>query len=332
METLMIIVMAVGVVAVIVSFCVTAGEKTGDQITPGVPDELTDADKDKLADLMDAWIREYGKKKVKEQYGKAIEQAVQERSRKLDSREENLEKQLTEKADTHFDEYAERLGRNKKEADRIYEMITTKEKDMQVSLRLVDEYKASLEKMRDSLESSGAELSEKAGTESRETGSGQAPEAAEESEENRESVQPEEPEAPAESPEAPEPLDAHESEDIPAESPASADVPPETRGETSEKQETEDIKEEHVSGEKAGKKKRKNRRNRKKATAEKPAEQEDLSDIMEREGIRITDGDTRGNVMEMYHAGFSMIEISKVMKLDVSQVKDVIDEERGEQE
>ena len=52
---------------------------------------------------------------------------------------------------------------------------------------------------------------------------------------------------------------------------------------------------------------------------------EDLDAILEREGIQLTDGDTEGNIMEMFHAGFSIIEISKVLKLEAAVVKQVID-------
>ena len=58
---------------------------------------------------------------------------------------------------------------------------------------------------------------------------------------------------------------------------------------------------------------------------------ENLDEILDRDGINITDGDTVGNVMEMYHAGFSILEISKVMNLGVSEVKYVIDQHQGEE-
>ena len=50
-----------------------------------------------------------------------------------------------------------------------------------------------------------------------------------------------------------------------------------------------------------------------------------LDEILDREGIDITDGDVEGNVLGMYHAGFSIIEISKVMKMGVGEVKYIID-------
>jgi hypothetical protein len=59
-------------------------------------------------------------------------------------------------------------------------------------------------------------------------------------------------------------------------------------------------------------------------------EAENLDDILDREGIEITDGDTVGNIMEMYNAGFSIIEISKVMNVGVSEVKYVIDSHQGD--
>ena len=59
-------------------------------------------------------------------------------------------------------------------------------------------------------------------------------------------------------------------------------------------------------------------------------EVEDLDEILDKEGIEITDGDTVGNIMEMYNAGFSIIEISKVMNVGVSEVKYVIDSHQGD--
>ena len=56
---------------------------------------------------------------------------------------------------------------------------------------------------------------------------------------------------------------------------------------------------------------------------ERPAES--LDEILAEEGIDISDGDVNGNVIGMYQAGFSIIEISKVMKLGVSDVKYIID-------
>ena len=48
------------------------------------------------------------------------------------------------------------------------------------------------------------------------------------------------------------------------------------------------------------------------------------------EGIDLTDGDTVGNIMEMFNAGFSIIEISKVLHLGVGEVKAIIDKQQGE--
>ncbi|MBO6164955.1 MAG: hypothetical protein J6O17_01110, partial [Eubacterium sp.] len=60
------------------------------------------------------------------------------------------------------------------------------------------------------------------------------------------------------------------------------------------------------------------------------SEVENLDEILDKEGIEITDGDTVGNIMEMYNAGFSIIEISKVMNVGVSEVKYVIDSHQGD--
>ena len=49
--------------------------------------------------------------------------------------------------------------------------------------------------------------------------------------------------------------------------------------------------------------------------------------MLEKEGIDITDGDTVGNVLEMYKTGFSILEISKVLGLGVEEVKSIIDKQ-----
>lgn len=68
-------------------------------------------------------------------------------------------------------------------------------------------------------------------------------------------------------------------------------------------------------------------------------EQEDISDlektesldeILAVEGISLEGGNTEENVMGMYHAGFSILEISKLLDLGVGEVKYVIDKHQGE--
>ena len=52
---------------------------------------------------------------------------------------------------------------------------------------------------------------------------------------------------------------------------------------------------------------------------------ETLDQIIDREGIDLSSGDQTKNILGMYHAGLSIIEISKVLKMGVSEVKYVID-------
>ena len=52
--------------------------------------------------------------------------------------------------------------------------------------------------------------------------------------------------------------------------------------------------------------------------------------MLESEGIDLSKGDTVGNIMEMFNAGFSIIEISKVLKISVGEVKKIIDNQQGE--
>ena len=57
---------------------------------------------------------------------------------------------------------------------------------------------------------------------------------------------------------------------------------------------------------------------------------ESLDEILAVEGINLEGGDTEENVMDMYHAGFSILEISKLLDLGVGEVKYVIDKHQGE--
>ena len=52
---------------------------------------------------------------------------------------------------------------------------------------------------------------------------------------------------------------------------------------------------------------------------------ETLDQIIDREGIDLSYGDPRENVLILYNAGLSIIEISKVLKMGVSDVKYIID-------
>ena len=57
---------------------------------------------------------------------------------------------------------------------------------------------------------------------------------------------------------------------------------------------------------------------------------ESLDEILAVEGISLDGGTTEENVMGMYHAGFSILEISKLLDLGVGEVKYVIDKHQGE--
>ena len=59
-------------------------------------------------------------------------------------------------------------------------------------------------------------------------------------------------------------------------------------------------------------------------------EKEGLDEMLKSEGINIAEGDTVGNIMDMFNAGFSIIEISKVLKISVGEVKAIIDKQQGE--
>ena len=52
--------------------------------------------------------------------------------------------------------------------------------------------------------------------------------------------------------------------------------------------------------------------------------------MLSAEGISLTEGDTVGNIMEMFNAGFSIIEISKVLGIGVGEIKAIIDKQQGE--
>ena len=50
-----------------------------------------------------------------------------------------------------------------------------------------------------------------------------------------------------------------------------------------------------------------------------------LDQILDREGIDLTAEDPTVNILTMYGAGLSIIEISKVLKMGVGEVKYIID-------
>ena len=59
-------------------------------------------------------------------------------------------------------------------------------------------------------------------------------------------------------------------------------------------------------------------------------EEFDVVAILDGKVTKVSNDDTVGNIMEMYDAGFSIIEISKVIGLGVSEVKFIIDKHQGD--
>ena len=105
-----IIVLVIGVILIVVSFFLTGKSEETEQeerVTPGMPDELTEADKKQLRKLTDTFIRDYSKKQVKEIARNTIDSRVQDAvAAKQPAIEERVGKidQKLDEADAKIDE------------------------------------------------------------------------------------------------------------------------------------------------------------------------------------------------------------------------------------
>ena len=172
-----IIVLSIGVILIIVSFLLTgkdSAEEAEEKTTPGLREELTEADKKQLKKMTDTYIREYGKKQVKDSVKSTVDSKVQEavsqkqpmineklsvieeRLSMIDARSEAGVKAISDEAAAISSGWEE----NRREVQSVYDQITEKEKEVKIQLNLIDEYKKGLEKLKEDADSSVTRLSE----------------------------------------------------------------------------------------------------------------------------------------------------------------------------
>ncbi|MBO6162607.1 MAG: hypothetical protein J6O53_05045, partial [Eubacterium sp.] len=166
-----IIVLVIGVILIVVSFFLTGSSEETPQeerMTPGMPDELTEADKKQLRKLTDTFIRDYSKKQVKEIARNTIDSRVQDavaaKQPAIEDRVSKIDLKLDE-ADAKIDEmenkaaslgdglatYAGQIAsgwdQNQTRVNEVLEKISGKEKEVKLSLGMIDEAKRTLDKM-----------------------------------------------------------------------------------------------------------------------------------------------------------------------------------------
>ena len=177
MTTATIIVLSIGVILIIVSFLLTGkdeAEEAEEKTTPGLREELTEADKKQLKKMTDNYIREYGKKQVKDSVQSTVDSKIQEAVGKkqpvIDEKVSSIDKKLAE-IDARSEAAVKAISdeaaaissgweENRREVQGVYEQITEKEKEIKIQLNLIDEYKKGLEKLQEDADSSVTRLSE----------------------------------------------------------------------------------------------------------------------------------------------------------------------------
>ena len=180
-----IIVLSVGVILIIVSFLLTGKdsgeEETEERTTPGLREELTEADKKQLKKLTDNYIREYGKKQVKDSVQSTIDNrvkeaadakqpAIDEKLKVIDQKMAAVDERLAEIdacSEAGVKAVADEASaisagwdQNRQEVQSVYEQISEKEKDVKIQLSLIDEYKKGLEKLKEDADLSVNRLQE----------------------------------------------------------------------------------------------------------------------------------------------------------------------------
>ena len=186
-----IIALGIGLVLIVVSFLLTGkDEKTEEEAavertTPGLREELTEADKKQLKKLTDTYIKEYGKKQVKDLTKTAIETEVKaavsekqpvievkiadkmntidqklakvdQKLAEIDARSEAGVKAVSNQASAISAGWAQ----NRQEVQTVFEQIVDKEKEVKLQLGLIDEYKKGLEKLKEEADLSVTRLHE----------------------------------------------------------------------------------------------------------------------------------------------------------------------------
>ncbi len=392
-----IVVIAIGLIIIIVSFMLTGkdeAETEEEKTTPGLREELTDADKRQLKRLTDNYIREYSKKQVKETVKNTVDAKIQEsisgKQPAIDQKVSEIDSKLAEidsRSQAGVQELTDQAAaisagwdQNRQEVETVYNQITEKEKELKIQLNLIDEYKKGLEKLKEDADLSvdrlkqlqeveisrtvgsaaveavaAVEASDDAADETDEADEAEAAvdaaveaadeaeeaveeaveEADDEADEAEEVVEEAVEEADDEADEAEEAVEeaveeADDEVDEAEEAADEAEEAEEAADEADEAEEAEEAEEEAVE----------------EAAAEPVSDDLDdyddfdedfdddeddlkaitnLDQILDREGIDLTAEDPTVNILTMYGAGLSIIEISKVLKMGVGEVKYIID-------
>ena len=185
-----IIVLAVGLLLILISFLLTGKgepeeEAVEEKTTPGLREDLTDADKKQLKKLTDNYIREYGKKQVKDLTRSSIdaevksataakqpeiEQKLADKLGAIDQKMAKVDQKLAEidarseagvkAVSNQASAISAGWAQNRQEVQTVYEQIADKEKELKLQLGLIDEYKKGLEKLKEDADLSVNRLQE----------------------------------------------------------------------------------------------------------------------------------------------------------------------------
>ena len=393
-----IVVIAIGLIIIIVSFMLTGKDEAvteEEKTTPGLREELTDADKRQLKRLTDNYIREYSKKQVKETVKNTVDAKIQEsisgKQPVIDQKVSEIDSKLAEidsRSQAGVQELTDQAAvisagwdQNRQEVETVYNQITEKEKELKIQLNLIDEYKKGLEKLKEDADLSvdrlkqlqeveisrtvasaaveaaaAVEASDDAADETDEADEAEAAvdaavEAADEAEEAVEEAVEEVDEADEAEEAVGEAVEAADDEaDEAEEAEGEADEAEEAEDEVDEADEAEEAEEAADEADEAEEAEEAEEEAEEEAVEEAAAEpvSDDLDDyddfdedfdddeddlkaitnldqILDREGIDLTAEDPTVNILTMYGAGLSIIEISKVLKMGVGEVKYIID-------
>ena len=122
MTTITIVLLILAVITIIVSFVITPADKAGEDVeertTPGIPEELTEADKKHLRKLTDGYVNEYSKKKVKELVKGKVEGVINDEvSRSTAKMSNDLTTKVQGNVDGYYNDINASLENSKKEAE-----------------------------------------------------------------------------------------------------------------------------------------------------------------------------------------------------------------------
>ncbi len=359
MNIAVIILIIIGIIAIILSF-VLSNDNQEENVNPNIPTELSDADKKHLNKLVDNYTKEYSKNKVKDIVSGTMKDTIQAEinksdkqiSEKIAAEVNKIDERATEdtqKLEQYYNEVTADINSNKAELEELFKKISDKEKEMKKSLGVIDEYKEGLDKLKAEIKELDAQVTAKRNEAQYETQNGVvAPQKQVSVSEAVEEI----------------PYNAEGETEV-LRGPVIDASALEAGRETDKKENKEDSKESKGfgKGKKRNKKNKKNAKNANNDSEKQEAESSDsedasaeaenatnseandsannfannsnvetpdLDDMLSAEGISLTEGDTVGNIMEMFNAGFSIIEISKVLGIGVGEIKAIIDKQQGE--